>query len=157
MPLCDLARAVETFDKIPHCRLLGLRLSALEPGKGTAILPYDRRLVGNPRTGVVHGGVITTLLDTLSGIVVMTAVPEGTSLATLDLRIDYLRPATPGQPIRGTAECYKLTPNIAFVRGVAYHTDRDDPIARCTGTFMLGATGFRAQSAPPSEGGGQPC
>ncbi len=123
MPLYDLARVIETFDKIPHCQFLGLRLSALEAGKGTAILPYDRRFVGNPRTGVVHGGVITTLLDTLSGVVVMTAVPEGTSLATLDLRIDYLHPATPGEPIRGTVECYKVTPNIAFVSGVAYHTD----------------------------------
>lgn len=157
MPLYDLARVVETFDKIPHCQLLGLRLTALEPGRGTAILPYDRRLVGNPRTGVVHGGVITTLLDTLSGIVVMTAVPEGTALATLDLRIDYLHPATTGEAIRGTAECYKVTPNIAFVRGVAYHADPADPIAHCTGTFMLGATGFRAHPTAPVEGGGQPC
>jgi acyl-coenzyme A thioesterase PaaI-like protein len=75
----------------------------------------------------------------------------------LDLRIDYLHPATTGEAIRGTAECYKVTSNIAFVRGVAYHTDPADPIAQCTGAFMLGGMGLRSRSAPPVEGGGQPC
>lgn len=110
-------------------------------------LDYDEKLIGNPRTRVVHSGVITTLLDTLCGLVVMSAVPEGTPLATLDLRIDYLRPATPGETIRAAAECYKVTANVAFARGAAFHASPNDAIAQCTGTFMLGGVGFSAGAA----------
>ena len=114
-------------------------------------LDFDDRLVGNPQTRVVHSGVITALLDTLCGLVVMTKLPEGTPLATLDLRIDYLRPATPGKSIHATAECYKVTANVAFVRGAAFNAGPEDTIAHCTGTFMLGGAGF---SANPGVGRG---
>ncbi len=60
-------------------------------------------------------------------------------IATLDLRIDYMKPATPGKDLLARAECYKLTRNVAFVRGVAYHDDPSDPIATSVATFMLSA------------------
>ena len=124
-------------------------------------LDFDDRLVGNPQTRVVHSGVITALLDTLCGLVVMTKLPEGTPLATLDLRIDYLRPATPGKSIHATAECYKVTANVAFVRGAAFNAGPEDTIAHCTGTFMLGGAGFSANPGVEQGGipatGGQPC
>jgi uncharacterized protein (TIGR00369 family) len=157
----DLARVVSAFANIPHCRLLGMRLDEVGRGSGIMSLDYDEKLIGNPRTRVVHSGVITALLDTLCGLVVMTKVQEGTPLATLDLRIDYLRPATPGETVRATAECYKVTANVAFVRGAAFHVTPQDAIAHCTGTFMLGGVGFSAGAAveQPStrETGGQPC
>lgn len=168
-PPPDLARVAVAFAGIPHCRLLGIRLDELRRGSGMMSLDFDERLIGNPRTRVVHSGVITTLLDTLCGLVVMSAVPEGTPLATLDLRIDYLRPATPGETIRASAECYRQTTSVAFVRGTAFHGGPADAIAHCTGTFMLGGVGFsaaaagersgRAGAAPPSpaESGGSPC
>jgi uncharacterized protein (TIGR00369 family) len=157
----DLARVVSAFADIPHCRLLGMRLDEVRRGSGMMSLDYDEKLIGNPRTRVVHSGVITALLDTLCGLVVTTKVPPGTPLATLDLRIDYLRPATPGETIRATAECYKVTANIAFVRGVAFHVTPQDAIAHCTGTFMLGGVGFSAgadvEQPGTRETGGQPC
>jgi uncharacterized protein (TIGR00369 family) len=159
--LSDLARVVSTFANIPHCRLLGMRLDEVRRGNGMMSLDYHEKLIGNPRTRVVHSGVITALLDTLCGLVVMSTVPEGTPLATLDLRIDYLRPATPGETIRATAECYKVTANVAFVRGAAFHGTPEDAIAHCTGTFMLGGVGFSAVAAVEQPGtgaaGGQPC
>jgi uncharacterized protein (TIGR00369 family) len=157
----DLARVVSAFANIPHCRLLGMRLDEVRRGSGMMSLDCDEKLIGNPRTRVVHSGVITALLDTLCGLVVMTKVPEGTPLATLDLRIDYLRPATPDETIRATAECYKVTANVAFVRGAAFHGAPEDAIAHCTGTFMLGGVGFSAGAAVEQpgegEGGGHPC
>ena len=143
----DLARVVSAFANIPHCRLLGIRLDEVRRGSGSMSLDFDEKLIGNARTRVVHSGVITALLDTLCGLVVMTKVPEGTPLATLDLRIDYLRPATPDQTIRATAECYKVTANVAFVRGAAFNAGPEDTIAHCTGTFMLGGAGFSANPA----------
>lgn len=149
----DMTRIIHAFENLPHARAIGMRFLSLDRGRGSMRLPYDAGLVGNPRTRVVHGGVITALLDTLCGAVVMASVAEGTPLATLDLRIDYLHPATPDEAIRASAECYKVTTNVAFVRGLAYHEAIDDPIAHCTGTFMLG-TGFSA-SPTGSVGDGQ--
>lgn len=57
--------------------------------------------------------------------------------ATLDLRIDYLRAATPHRTVIGRGECYRVTRSIAFVRGQAHDGDPDDPLAHVAGTFML--------------------
>lgn len=146
----DLARVVSAFADIPHCRLLGMRLDEVRRGSGAMSLDWDKKLIGNPRTRVVHSGVVTALLDTLCGLVVMASVPEGTPLATLDLRIDYLKPATPELTIRAAAECYKVTASVAFVRGHAFHESPEDAIAHCTGTFMLGGAGFSATAAMPA-------
>jgi uncharacterized protein (TIGR00369 family) len=146
-PLPDLSLVVQAFANIPHSRLLRLRLDEIRHGSAAMSVAWDERLIGNPRTRVVHSGVITTLLDTLCGLVVMASVPDGTALATLDLRIDYLRPATPEETIRASAECYKVTNSIAFVRGTAFHRQKADAIAHCAGTFMLGGAGFTA--GPP--------
>ncbi len=156
-PLPDLSHIVKAFNDIPQCQVLGLKIIELHHGKGVMSIDYNKKLIGNPQTGVVHGGVITTLLDTLCGAVVLSSVPENTPIATLDLRIDYLHPAMPGHEIRGSVECYKVTANIAFVRGLAYHDTTADPIAHCAGTFMLGATGFTPSRGAESEQGGQPC
>lgn len=160
-PLPELSRVKKIFEDIPHCQALGMKVIELRHGKAFMGLDYSDDLVGNPQTGVVHGGVITALLDTLCGIVVMTSVPEHTPIATLDLRIDYLHPATPGEAIRASAECYKVTANVAFVRGFAYHDNVGDPIAHCTGSFMLAATGFApeyaSENAKGTKEGGQPC
>lgn len=153
-PAPDLDRIVAVFEQIPHCAALGIRVIELRPGVGFMGLDWDERLIGNPTTGHVHGGVITTLLDTLGGLVVMSVVPPGTGVATLDLRIDYLRPGTPGAAIRARAECYRLTDNVAFVRGLAYHDTVGAPIANCTATFMVWPGGFSADGAEGAGSGG---
>lgn len=138
----DMKQLAELFEVIPHCKEMGMEILSMEKGKAVIRLAYQDRFVANTETGVVHGGVISTLLDTVSGLCTMSAVPEGTSIATLDLRIDYLKPATPGDAIIGEAECFCMSSSVAFVRGVAHHGDSDDPIAHCIGTFMLGSAGF---------------
>ena len=106
-------------------------------GKATLRVPYGSHLVGNPDTGVIHGGVITSTLDNASGMAVHTALDDWVPIATLDLRIDYMKPASPGRDFFAHAHCYKVTRSIAFVRGVAYHDSADDPIATAAATFML--------------------
>ncbi len=128
-------------DGIPHVRHLGIDVEAVEKGALTLSLGYQERLVGNTESGVLHGGAVTVLMDTASGLAVLTALAVPAPMATLDLRIDYLRPATPGQTVLGYAHCFKLTRSVAFTRGFAYQDDESDPIAHCTGAFMLATTG----------------
>ena len=129
---------------VPHAMALGFTVVDAKPGEAWLKVPFDPKLVGNPATGVIHGGVITTLLDNSAGVAVATALPELRSIATLDLRIDYMKPATPGLDVIGYTRCYKVTRHIAFVHGSAYHEDPNDPIATTAMTFMLGAN-----KAPP--------
>lgn len=130
---------------VPHARAIGLTVLDVQPGHVWLRIPYADFLVGNPETGVVHGGVITTLLDNGGGAAVMTALEDLRAIATLDLRIDYMKPATPGRDILGHCHCHKVTRNVAFVRGTAYHDTPDDPIASAVMTFMLGAN----RTTPP--------
>ena len=135
------------IDGVPHAKALGLKLVEMSRDNAIVKLPYDPRFVGNPETGVIHGGAVTSLLDNVSGLAVFAAMEELTSIATLDLRIDYMRAATPGKDILAHAHCYKVTRTIAFVRGVAYEDGPDDPIATCTGAFMLGSNAGRQPGA----------
>lgn len=122
---------------VPHNRALGMTLEALRPRFATQRLPYQDFLVGDPETGVLHGGVITTLIDSISGLVAMTSQPKIVGVATLDLRIDYLKPATPGRDLFADAHCYKLTPHFAFVRCVAYHDTPEDAVALGMAIFAV--------------------
>ncbi len=137
---------------VPHAKALGLELSEVWLANAIVKLPYDPRFVGNPETGVVHGGAVTSLLDNVCGVAVFCAIEELTSIATLDLRIDYMRAATPGKDILAHAHCYKVARTIAFVRGVAYDDAPEDPIATCTSAFMLGSNAGRG---PGANTGGQ--
>jgi uncharacterized protein (TIGR00369 family) len=126
---------------VPHNDALGIEFIDFGPGTATLRLPWAEHLVGNPETGVVHGGVVTSLLDACSGAAVFMKLLAPTPIATLDLRIDYLRPATPREPLFAKAECYKLTRNVAFVRAIAHHGDESDPVASATSTFMVRTRG----------------
>jgi uncharacterized protein (TIGR00369 family) len=132
-------------EAVPHNRALGLVVVELGEGWSLYRLPWSEQIVGNVETGVVHGGAITTLLDAACGSAVFSALPTPQPVATLDLRIDYLKPATSRLDVQARATCYKVTRNIAFVRATAYHDDEADPIAAASGTFMLAT---RSGTAP---------
>ncbi len=86
---------------------------------------------------VIHGGAVSTLLDTACGAAGFTH-PENTKpTATVDLRIDYMRPAKPGLDVIASAEVYQTTRHIAFIRGLAWDETQDNPIAMATGTFTF--------------------
>jgi uncharacterized protein (TIGR00369 family) len=122
---------------LPFSAEIDMRLHEAENGVAILSVPYDPRLVGDPETGVLHGGVITALLDTACGCAVMAASPKLRSTATLDLRSDYMRPAAAGETVFCRAECYRLTRSIGFARAAAYLADPADPVATAQGSFIL--------------------
>ncbi|QUD89963.1 PaaI family thioesterase [Phenylobacterium montanum] len=121
----------------PQAVALGMTTIALEPDVAVLTVPYGPDLIGDPDTGVIAGGVVTTLLDHACGQSVMAALGAPQGIATLDLRIDYMRAAEPGLDIFARAHCYRITHSIAFVRATAYDRDLEDPVATAQAAFML--------------------
>lgn len=129
--------ARQFIESIPYSRALGMMLDRIEDGRATISMPYDARFVGDPETGVIHGGAVSALMDTCGGAAVMSHPTGPTGTATIDLRIDYMRPATPGQRITAQAECYNVTRTVAFVRATAFDEDSTRPVATATGAFTV--------------------
>ncbi len=125
-------------EAVPHNKALGIEIVDVGDRTARYRLPYDEQLIGNPETGVLHGGAITALLDACCGSAAFNALATPQPIATLDLRIDYLGPAEPRRDVIASAECFKVTRNVAFVRAVAFHDDEASPIAAATCTFMVG-------------------
>lgn len=123
-------------EEAPHAKRLGIKFVSVARGRSTISLPYNASLIGNADTRVIHGGAVTTLLDQASGLAAIAGFDTPRMVATLNLSIDYMRSATPGETILAQAHCYKVTRHIAFVRCVAHDGDPDDPIATSQATFM---------------------
>ncbi|MEM8754012.1 MAG: PaaI family thioesterase [Pseudomonadota bacterium] len=126
-----------SLNGFPHAEEIGMEMTPTGDGEVLVTVPYAEKLVGDAETGVVHGGVITTILDTGCGIAAIAKTGKMGGIATLDLRIDYMRPAKPGETLKAACECYRVTRSVAFARGVAYDADPDDPVATAAGAFML--------------------
>ena len=127
----------ELARKIGHGRALGLKFREAGPNWAELALPWREELVGVPETGVLASGAIVSLIDTASGTSVWVTQDSFAPIVTVDLRLDYLRPAARGETIIARCECVKLTRRIAFVRGVAHGGDEARPIALSAATFML--------------------
>ena len=138
----DVHRIGSILESLPHNVKLGIRMAEIAPGRCTMYVEFRPELVGDPSRGVLHGGVVTTLIDATAGAAVYTAVPTETALATLDMRIDYLKPAEPDKRLYASAELYRLTRRIAFVRASAYQDDAENRVAHCAASFMVGSLGL---------------
>ena len=127
----------------PHAKFLGIKFVAIDIGRATLSLPYNQKLVGNIDTGILHGGVLTALLDQASGLAAVSSFEDPMPVATLDLRIDYMRASKPGKTLIAEAHAYKTTRHIAFVRAIAHDGDVDDPVATSQASFMTTARSMK--------------
>jgi len=133
----DPKRFMSYVRQIGHGGALGIDYVAHGPDWAELSLPYDEKLVGMEETGIIASGPIVSLMDMATSVAIWVRLGHFRHQATLDLRIDYLRPATPGQTIVGRGECYAIRRSVGFVRGVAHVGDVGDPVAHVSGTFMF--------------------
>ncbi len=133
-------RFIDSFMRaIPHLKQLGIAYHGHGRGWSELAMPYAEHLVAYPDSGVIASGAIFTLMDSVGGFAVMSGAERMQPVATLDLRLDYMRAATPGATVIGRADVMKMTRSVVFVRGLAHDGDPDRPIANMTGTYMFTA------------------
>lgn len=134
---------------VRHSVELGMQLEHASRAGVTVRLVHSEKIIGNPWTGVVHGGPILALLDQAGGLAVASRLhPNYDITPTLDLRIDHLQRPEPAQDFLGFAECYRLSANVAFVRGYAYQSDKNNPVATFVATYMrMGLTKMKGKTA----------
>lgn len=130
---------------VNHSMELGMEVIEASSEGIVVRMPYDEKIIGNPETGVIHGGALTSLLDqTLGSSVVCALYPDFDITPTIDLRIDHMRQPEPNKPIFAFASAYRVTRSVVFTRGVAYQESMENPISHCIGTFMR--MGFQHKS-----------
>ncbi|MDR3416562.1 MAG: PaaI family thioesterase [Nevskia sp.] len=130
---------------VPHSRDLGIELTRIDGEGAEGRLPYRPEFLGDTERGLIHTGVVTTLIDSLCGVALLAHIGCPARVATLDLRVDYLRPSRPGPDLRCRAECYRLTGQIAFLRASVWQEDPAAPVAAALAAFMR--TGHGAHKA----------
>jgi uncharacterized protein (TIGR00369 family) len=140
-----LGRAKRFVGLLRQCQVLGMEVIEADAEGLTIELPYNKQHVGNPSTGVIHGGVLTTLMDTASGTMVINALPEFELCPTLDLRVDYVRAAEPEKSIFAFAQAYRVSRNVVFTRCIVHQGDIEEPVANCVAAFMR----IGAHMSPP--------
>ena len=129
---------------IPHVEALGILVVETGPRRVVMRLPVHGGLVGNPDSGALHGGAITTLIDTAAGCLAMASLEEPSPVATLDLRVDFLRPALDGLDVEVEAVCHQVTRQVVFCRAEAWQGERAAPIAAALGSFMIAGPPLQA-------------
>lgn len=120
-----------------HTNALGFKLEGIEDNRVRLKVPYKPELVGDPASGVLAGGLVSTLLDHVGGMSVWLALDEFRFIATLDMRVDYMRPAIPGRDLYAEAECYRLNRTMAFVRAWAFEDDPANPVAASQAAYIV--------------------
>ncbi|AKH69243.1 hypothetical protein IMCC21906_01565 [Spongiibacter sp. IMCC21906] len=141
--LLRFKREMTSSNKGDHFLTLGIEVDETAINYAQLSMAYSDAIVGDPETGVIHGGSITSLLDTTCGFASATTLDELGLTPTIDLRIDYMRPATPGKKVIAEAEVYRSTEFVIFSRAIAHHGDKERPIARGVGNFFrLNADAF---------------
>jgi len=92
--LSHFPKLIEEF--IPFNKFLGMKAALVERGRVRLALPFREELIGDPVRQALHGGVISTLADTVGGMTIWTALENPAArVSTIDLRVDYLRPGRP--------------------------------------------------------------
>ncbi len=122
---------------IPFNRFLGIRLAEFQSGWARLELPFREEFIGDPLRPALHGGLVSTLLDTCGGMAVFTTATEEIRVSTIDMRVDFLRPGGP-ELLVAESKIVRAGNRVAVTDGTAYHPGKkDDPVATCKAVYNI--------------------
>ncbi|TDP81225.1 acyl-coenzyme A thioesterase PaaI-like protein [Aquabacterium commune] len=133
---------------IPYAVASGMTLVETGPGQASLLLPARSTWTGDAERQLIHPGCLSVLADTACGVAVGCALEELEPFATLDLRMDYLRPPVAETDLVCRAECHRLSRSVAFVRGELTQPGQSEPVATVYATFMRATAATRRQDVP---------
>ena len=131
--------SIERFfaEEIPFNRFLGVQLIFLERGVARLLLPFKPELVGDPFRPALHGGVVAAVLDTAGGASVFSELALGDRVSTVDIRVDYLRPARL-EDLYAEATIKRVGNRMGVTAIRAYHaSDPSQSVAEAMGVYNI--------------------
>ncbi|MES3040681.1 MAG: PaaI family thioesterase [Pseudomonadota bacterium] len=137
----------KTFFGTSHPLFNAFGIEVEEIGKGRAVMSMPCSVDLSNRRGGLHRGVIVTLLDTNCGLAIFSRLGDMRPIATIDLRVDFIKEAPAGAGVRGEVECYAVKGNVAYVRGQVVACSDHALLASVSGSFAVGTLGPAFDSA----------
>lgn len=135
----ELRRAFE--QDVAFNAFMGLRVQHLERGRMDAELRYREEFLGDPTRPALHGGVLSMLADTVGGGAVFTLTDPGDRVATIDLRVDYLRPGR-AEAIHAQGVVIRVGNRVGVSAITLTHPSTPDaPIAVAKGVYTIRRAG----------------
>lgn len=135
-------------EHIAFNRVLGLRITSFDPQRALARIEMREELIGHFVHRRLHGGAISATLDAMGGLAVMLAVgvrhldetiearlARFSRLGTIDLRVDYLRPAT-GPHFIASAATIRLGSRVATTR-MELHDSTDRLVSAAVAAYVI--------------------
>lgn len=148
----SVQKFLDQFPQVfPHNAAMGMEIEIEDAGRIQMHLAPRAEFQPHASMEFFHSSVLVTLLDSATGCCALSALKSMTALATLDLHVDYLKPSSIHHPLVATAECYKLTENVAFVRASAWQQTPDNIVANANASFMLGTNAVIPKKAEAAE------
>jgi len=125
----------DSFKRQPIMKLIGARLSLVEPGVVEITLPYRADLT--QQHGYLHAGVVTTIADSACGYAAYSLMPLGSEVLSVEFKVNLLRPAQ-GARFVARAEVIKAGRTLSVVRAdvFAVRDDERDLVATMQGTMI---------------------
>lgn len=140
---------------IPYAVASDMRVTELGEGRASLLLPARATWTGDAERKLIHTGCLSVLADTACGLAVGTALEALEPFATLDLRMDYLRPPIAETDLVCKAECHRVSRSVAFVRGELFQPGQDEPVAMVNATFMRATANTRRKDVGAAASPGQ--
>jgi uncharacterized protein (TIGR00369 family) len=123
----------------PLFNAFGIEVVTVANARAEMTMPFSKTLADGH--GALHRGTLVTLLDTTCGLAIFSALGSLRPIATIDLRVDYLRPIPAGSGLRAVVECTGWTDGVAFIAGRGYAPGDELPLATVSGCFAIDTLG----------------
>ncbi len=137
------------LDHIPFNKVIGMSIGTYSNKKVELLFSRRDELIGNKMQNILHGGVTSSVLDTVGGLFAVRSVFENldectfevfqnkfSKIGTIDLRVDFLRPGR-GEHFTASASLLRSGNKVAVCR-MELRNENQDIIAVGTGTYLVG-------------------